>query len=261
MKQLVLRLLCSLARSRRYRLSSRSEQLTLEDHLSEQLSRWGIDLVIDVGANVGQYASMLRSIGYAEEIISVEPCAAAFQALQQASLLDAKWSAYQIALSDTEGEAVLHLSESSVFNSIHPLNTLANAAFPESITSTKTETVRMGRLEQFIEKHVDSFSSRKVFLKMDTQGHDDAVFAGAGKYRSDFAGLQSELSVCPIYNGVKSYLQMLAMYQDAGYGVTGLYAVNRLRETSHVVEFDCLMAPGRHGDASTEASGYASPAG
>lgn len=243
MKKLVLRSLHSLARARRYHLSSFSEQLTLEAHLGEQLSRWGIDLVIDVGANVGQYASMLRAIGYTGDIISVEPCRAAFTALQQASLQDARWKACQFAFGETEGQAILHLSQSSVFNSFHPANTFGSAAFPESIEWATTETVPMIRLERFLDEQVDSFSRRTAFLKMDTQGHDYAVFAGAGRYRNSFAGLQSELSVCPIYDGIQNYKEMLAVYEDAGYGITGLYAVNRLRETGHVIEFDCVMAP------------------
>ena len=39
-------------------------ELTLRAHLKSLLSHYSIDLVIDVGANKGQFAQMLRNNGY-----------------------------------------------------------------------------------------------------------------------------------------------------------------------------------------------------
>ena len=51
----------------------------------------GVDLVIDVGANEGQYARELRTFGYDGLIISLEPLAKPYAILQAASRRDAKW--------------------------------------------------------------------------------------------------------------------------------------------------------------------------
>ena len=37
------------------------------------LDSYSIDLILDVGANTGQYAARMRGIGYAGEIVSFEP--------------------------------------------------------------------------------------------------------------------------------------------------------------------------------------------
>jgi hypothetical protein len=45
-----------------------------EFHLKQVFERFGVDCVFDVGANVGQYAELLRQrVGYRGEILSSEP--------------------------------------------------------------------------------------------------------------------------------------------------------------------------------------------
>src|SRR5271165_3965632 len=61
-----------------------------------------IDLVIDVGANVGQYAKGLRKDAYAGWIVSFEPIAAAYKELAALADKDAQWKAMNMALGDDE---------------------------------------------------------------------------------------------------------------------------------------------------------------
>src|SRR5438552_1566999 len=62
-----------------------------------------IDLVVDVGANRGQYGRALREWGYAGEIVSFEPLAEAFAELALLSGPDKRWTCHQLALGDDEG--------------------------------------------------------------------------------------------------------------------------------------------------------------
>src|SRR5260370_4795170 len=68
-------------------------------------SQLPIDLVLDVGANTGQFVHQCRAAGYKGEIISFEPSAAAHAALLRSAEPDPLWTvADRTALGATTGE-------------------------------------------------------------------------------------------------------------------------------------------------------------
>ena len=221
----------------------------LEFHLRNLFPMLSVDLVLDVGAHKGEFARMLRHTGYHGEIISFEPAESSFVELSRETKDDVKWSAHRLALSDHAGEAELHLlgKPDSDLNSLHSFSSFGEhkyrhrSGYRRRVVST--ETVSLGRLDEFLARHVPDFARRRVFLKMDTQGHNLRVFAGAGDYAGRFCGLVSEVSVMPIYNDIPTYMESLEIYRQHGYEVTGLYTISRNRKTGHIVEFDCVMVP------------------
>jgi hypothetical protein len=83
--------------------------------------------------------------------------------------------------------------------------------------------------------------SDRVFLKLDTQGWDLQVVAGAAQSLGRILGLQTELSVKPIYEGITRWQEALARMTGLGFELTGLFPVTRDRRF-RVVELDCVMA-------------------
>ncbi len=62
------------------------------DHLRGLLLvELGVDLVIDVGANVGQYGTQLRDWGYRGRIMSFEPMRDEYAALSRLAEADGNW--------------------------------------------------------------------------------------------------------------------------------------------------------------------------
>ena len=74
---------------------------------SAELQRWqlfeerGIDLVLDVGANQGQYAGAMRRKGYHGRIVSFEPLASAYRELERRASAVPGWETRHFALGDT----------------------------------------------------------------------------------------------------------------------------------------------------------------
>src|SRR5687767_14995493 len=79
-----------------YRYPQSSERL--EPHLRVLLKTHNIDSIIDVGANVGQFAHEIRHLLSNVPMYSVEPNPEAFQKLREASENDAAWKIYNVAL-------------------------------------------------------------------------------------------------------------------------------------------------------------------
>ncbi|MEZ5669042.1 MAG: FkbM family methyltransferase [Alphaproteobacteria bacterium] len=181
------------------------------------LARHRIDLVLDVGANVGQYALGLRGAGYGGRIVSFEPQAAAHAALRQAAGADPLWQvAPRCAVGAEAGTIALNISAASDMSSALPF-TAESAQHFESDRFVATETVPLFRLDALWSELVPA--GARVFLKSDTQGFDLAVLTGAGDRLAETAGIQVEASLHPVYQGQPGYRAVLDFLEPRGFAL------------------------------------------
>jgi FkbM family methyltransferase len=179
------------------------------------LAAHGVDHVLDVGANRGQYAAMLRRAGYAGRITSFEPLADTHRALTAAAAGDARWQiAPPMALGAAEGRVTMHVSHRSDMSSTLPIAAATLEAVPRAFT-TGSEEVALRRLDAVFAAHVAV--SETVFLKLDTQGSERAILDGAAGILDRLAGIQLELSLLPLYDGEATYLEMLRLIEGWGF--------------------------------------------
>ena len=64
---------------------------SLEAHLGVLFKQIGVNLVLDVGANTGQYANLLRKNGYKGHIFSFEPISKNVAILELKAKDDPRW--------------------------------------------------------------------------------------------------------------------------------------------------------------------------
>lgn len=197
------------------------------------------DCVFDVGANVGQYGTELRQIGYRGWIFSFEPDRDAFRKLELASSGDPKWEIFNYALGREVGEAILNVMAVSLFNSFRTPSTAEISSFAGANRIVEERKVGMDTLGNVLPALQSRYGFRTPFLKMDTQGFDLEVFAGAAPVYDRITGLQTELSLKRIYEGTPAWSTALETYQAEGFELAGLYAVNP--EDQVLVELDCYL--------------------
>jgi FkbM family methyltransferase len=211
----------------------------IEEHLRSLFELLDINCVIDAGAHFGEYGRSLRRNGYRKRIVSFEPVQASFDELRRTIGNDASWHAHKLALGSAMAELEINVSTNSVFSSFLRPTEFSLDNFGEGSGVSATETVQVVTLDSMIAQCVAGISDPRVYLKLDTQGYDLEVLAGARESRRWILGLQSEVSVKQIYVGMPRWMDAIGVFESLGFEVTGLYAVVRDRNMA-VVEFDCI---------------------
>ena len=224
-----------------YDLIKTKKNILLHRHLHNLFALLDIDCVLDVGANYGQYGTMLRDAGYRGRIVSFEPVSASYQRLQQAAAKDGSWDTYNFALGSTEREQEIHVTAASDFASFLPPSEFSKNTFGEVVAIAKTERVQIKRLDDVFATVTKKQKQARIHLKMDTQGYDLDVFKGAQNSLPNIISLQSELSVLPVYESMPDYIESLTTYRNAGFEVTGMFPVSHDGATLMVIEFDCVL--------------------
>lgn len=201
----------------------------------------GIDCVLDVGANAGQYARMLRRrVGFRGLIVSFEPNPDLIPLLQRAARDDGNWIVKNVALSDRDGVASFNIMAENQFSS---LQSPKDSEFPSLSYANRVEKrvqVECLRLDGIFDDLVGKSGCSRVFLKMDTQGHDLSVFAGAAGVMERIRALQSEISFKRIYEGAPLYHEVMDTYCRHGFDLCGLFP-NNAGHFPALVEMDCVM--------------------
>lgn len=213
----------------------------IETHLPKVLESLAIDCVVDAGANRGQYASMLRRLGYAGRIVSFEPVPAVYEELEGRARGDPNWFTHPLALGSADEERPIYAYDFTEWSSLLPTSEYGRAIFEHKSGDVRCSKVTVRRLDGLWDRIAGDLGEPRVFLKMDTQGYDLEVFAGARGCLEWIRGLQSELSVLPLYEGMPDYATSLAQYRGCGFEVSGFFPVFRDKATLLLGEFDCVM--------------------
>jgi FkbM family methyltransferase len=210
----------------------------IQGHLKAVLEKYRIDLVIDVGANRGQFSQMLRDTGYKGDILSFEPVSSSFEILNRISKKDSKWKSIKLGLGDKTEQNNINVFDSTHFSSLLNPSNFGKEVFRQ-IESSRQEIIQIDTLDNILLQE-GLLGNRRIFLKMDTQGYDLNVFKGAKKSLNNIVGLLSEISFIPIYNNMPPYRQALEEFERNDFAVSGLFPVVRNTDLS-IIEMDCVM--------------------
>jgi len=182
----------------------------------ELMKRFNIGIILDVGANTGQFAGNVRKAGYKGEIVSFEPLTEAFSQLEKRTENDKKWIAEKIGLGDFDGESVINISQNLVSSSILNIKKEHTDAEPESKYIAQ-EKITIRKLDSIFSKYEQV--GRNLFLKIDTQGFEKEVILGAVNSLKKITGLQVEMSLVECYDGEMMYDDLKNLIESYGFGL------------------------------------------
>lgn len=207
--------------------------------LARQLFVHQIDVVIDVGANTGQFALELRNAGFPGRIVSFEPSSAAHSTLTERARRDANWMvAPRMALGDRNGTIALNLAGNSASSSVLPMLPSHVRAAPES-RYVGSETADVRTLDRVGVEYTTG--GERIFLKLDVQGFEYQVLQGAGRFLQAVAGIQLELSLVPLYDGEHLFRPMLRDLEDGGFDLWSMVPGFVDPATGRLLQLDAIF--------------------
>lgn len=198
----------------------------------------GVDLVLDVGANAGQYARELRIAGYEGRIWSFEPLAAPYAELSRRAAADPAWETTQTALGDHDGWEEMHVSVDTQSSSVLRMTDRHTGAMSDS-RPVASERVPVTTLDAIARDALAA--SAGPYLKVDVQGYEERVLAGAAEALGRARGLEIELSLVELYEGQLLIGDMLARLDQLGFACVGLEPEFVDPATGHVLQVDGIF--------------------
>jgi FkbM family methyltransferase len=218
---------------------SRRKLKELDAQLVHTLDRHAVDAVIDVGANVGQYAGRLRAAGWAGPILSIEPIPEVHAILTAAAAGDRAWEvAPPFAAGATNAEIALEVSSESDMSSTLPQSPLLREISPTSAVQRRL-AVPQRRLDApglLLER-----PWHRLFVKIDVQGAEPAVLTGLAGVWHRVQGIQLELALLPLYQGERPWLDLVSDLARRGFAPYLMFPGYFSRALGRQVQLDMVF--------------------
>jgi FkbM family methyltransferase len=207
--------------------------------INTTLERLKIDLVLDVGANSGQFAMEIRQGGYKNKTVSFEPLFDAYTKLLKNIQKDPDWFAHdRCAVGDYDGMVEINVSGNSVSSSILPMLQAHINAAPNSVFYGR-EQVPIFKLDSIVDNYIAD--AKSVFLKIDTQGFEWKVLDGATTTLTKTQGVLVELSLTPLYEGQHLWQDIIKRMEALGFTMWTLLPGFTDEKTAQTLQADAIF--------------------
>ncbi|MFZ1729589.1 MAG: FkbM family methyltransferase [Bacteroidota bacterium] len=195
-------------------------------------------MVLDVGANIGQYASRLIELGYRRDIISFEPMSVEYAILEERSLEWPAWRVVNCAIGDRDGEIDINIAGNSYSSSFLQMLPLHISGAPESEYSG-IESVRMITLDECLATYCSDH--HRVMLKLDIQGYERSLLAASVHFMNKIEILQIEMSLAELYEGETLFQEMREFLRERNFIMYDIVAGYRHSSTNELLQVDGLF--------------------
>lgn len=192
--------------------------------------------IIDVGANRGQFALVASRRFPNARLICFEPQLGPLRVLARVMARHRHLTTVNIALADTQEPSVLHVTQADDSSSLLPVTTLQVATFPGTavVESVKVTTRRLDDVLQ------TSDLKRPTLLKIDVQGTELAVIAGAGRLLEQVDTIIVECSFVELYKHQALADDVLSHLRASGFRLVSMMSPS-LGTDGTVIQADMVL--------------------
>jgi len=202
---------------------------------------FNIDLLLDVGANSGQYSLLARRNGYSGSIISFEPLSSAHKKLIVNAKNDNYWKVYpRCGIGSSISELTINISKNSYSSSLLDILPSHTDAAPESKYIGK-ETVNIKTLDSLFDENLFNLHHKSIYLKIDTQGFEKEVLEGSLTSLQYIKCVELELSVILLYKNQNLYDFFFKFMRENGFELWTLSPGISDPKSGQLLQFDAIF--------------------
>jgi FkbM family methyltransferase len=194
------------------------------------------DLLLDAGANRGQFSLMFRLVHPGTPIHAFEPLpgeAAVYRRVMQGN---PHCQLHEVALGDAAGTADLHVSGRADSSSLLPITGLQERLFPHT-GEVAVHPVDVRPLDSLPETWS---SASRALLKLDVQGYELSVLKGSRHALKHCAYVYAECSEVTLYEGQALFPEVAGFL--AGEGFRPVLRANEQFDEGRLIQADHLFA-------------------
>lgn len=209
--------------------------------LAKVMRALDINFIIDAGANVGQFITVLiGGFDYTGEAYCFEPVKKFYDQLAANLGYWNRGVPVHGALGDTPGETVVNLGEghggtSSLLQQTENLDRYVR----DARLSGETEPTTVHRVDEYFAPLID-FDRHNVLLKLDVQGAEASVIRSCGEMIRKFKAVHIEVASVAFYEGQETLAEMLMLLQELGF-VPVLFSNNFSPNGAMYLDFDVTL--------------------
>ncbi len=198
-----------------------------------------IRMVVDVGANRGQFALAARQCFPKARIVSFEPLVGPSDRFQRVFVRDGQVVLHSVAVGPERKKVAIHISAKDDSSSLLPITPIQTAFFPGT-QEVEVATVQVAPLPTYLS---DSEIYSPALLKLDVQGYELLALKGCESLLECFEFIYAECSFVELYSGQALADEVVAWLQERSFRLRGVYNLVYDR-TGRAVQGDFLFERG-----------------
>jgi FkbM family methyltransferase len=193
--------------------------------------------VVDIGANIGQFAIAAGRLFRNVEVFPVEPDPRTAEKLRKNVGTSVAVNVHVTAIGDSVGSATFHVNVDPQVSSLLPLGQDRIESFPASKVVEKI-TVPLTTLDALFGS---AALKEPILLKIDVQGFEDRVIAGASQFLKHVEWVLMEVSFSTLYEGERDFEAIVELLKEHGFRFVRPMNFHVSPKTGEIIEMDALF--------------------
>jgi len=199
-------------------------------------SRGALAMVVDIGANRGQFALAARQWAPNACVVSFEPLPGPAAIFEKVFSADDRVVLHRAAIGPNAEQRTMHVSKKDDSSSLLPISSVMSSVYPGT-EEVATVEVRVGPLHEFV--GADELKE-PAMIKLDVQGFEYEALLGCLAMLSRFRWVYCECSFVELYAGQKLAPDVIALLAGHGFVLADMHNPS-YDKAGHCIQADLLF--------------------